>query len=146
LKFWDSSAIVPLLLEQSDSPDMQRLFASDPALIVWWATSVECASAAARLEREGKLTDLEAEAVLGKLDALGQAWSEVLPSPTVRAVATRLLRTHPLRAADALQLAAALILAEPHARKPGFVCLDDRLAAAARKEGLSVIQSFASPA
>jgi hypothetical protein len=54
-------------------------------------------------------------------------------------VALRLLRNHPLRAADALQLAAALIASEETPQTLEFICLDDRLALAARREGFTVI-------
>ncbi|MBM3266331.1 MAG: PIN domain-containing protein [Candidatus Sericytochromatia bacterium] len=121
------------------SAAITRLFRADPELVVWWAAPVECASAIARLERDKDITESEAEAALGKLDSLAGAWSEVLPTNGVRITARRLLRTHPLRAADALHLAAALMLAPPAAPKVPFVCLDDRLGSAARKEGFAVI-------
>jgi hypothetical protein len=54
-------------------------------------------------------------------------------------VAQRLLRVHPLRAADSLQLAAALAIAGDDPAELGFVCLDQRLVEAARKEGLDVL-------
>ena len=139
MRFWDSSALVPLLVAQARSEGMRDLFKRDAWITVWWAAVVECTSAVTRLEREGKLTEHETEETLARLEQLARAWSEVLPSPIVRQTARRLLRTHPLRAADALQLAAALALTEPHAPKPEFVCLDDRLATAARKEGFPVL-------
>ena len=46
---------------------------------------------------------------------------------------------HPLRAADALQLAAAFLAAERRPASLELVTLDDRVAAAARKEGFAVI-------
>ena len=52
----------------------------------------------------------------------------------------RFLRVHPLRAADALQLAAAFIAAERRPSSLEVVTLDDRLAAAARKEGFALIE------
>ena len=51
----------------------------------------------------------------------------------------RFLRVHPLRAADSLQLAAAFIAAERRPASLDVITLDDRLAAAARKEGFTVI-------
>lgn len=48
------------------------------------------------------------------------------------------MRLHPLRAADALQLAAALVLSDFEPRTLPFVTLDDRLASAARREGFEV--------
>jgi len=73
------------------------------------------------------------------LSALAATWSEVQPSEAVRLRAERLLSIHPLRAADALQLASALIWAQETPRGLGFVCLDQNLREGALKEGFSVL-------
>jgi predicted nucleic acid-binding protein len=108
-------------------------------MLVWWATPVECASAIARRERDGSLPGPDVLAALEQLDALAAAWLEILPSAQICAMARRLLRLHPLRAADALQLAGAVIAAEHEPRSMDFVCLDDRLAEAASREGFRVV-------
>ena len=98
-------------------------------------TSVECASALARLEREGALaSNASAEAFL-RLDRLAEVWFEVEPQDEIREVARRLLRVHPLRAADALQLAAAYIVSERRPPTLEVVTLDDRVRQAGLKEG-----------
>jgi uncharacterized protein len=138
MKFWDSSAVVPLLAQERKSEMLHELRLEDPALLVWWATSVECVSALARMEREG----LDAAAVgraLQRLADLEIGWSEVQPSERLRAQANRLLRVHPLRGADALQLAAAVVGAELDARSLTFVTLDERLALAAQREGFTLV-------
>ena len=139
MRFWDTSAIVPLLVSQQQSEVMRDAFAADPEVIAWWATGLECASALARLEREGRLTPraIEASDRLSRLDA---SWQEVLPSARLRQLAGRVLRTHPLRTADALQLAAALTAADDDAGSITVVTLDDRLAEAARRDGMPVLQ------
>ena len=108
-------------------------------MIVWWGTPVESTSAIARREREGSLSVTEATAALERLRALSLAWQEVLPTEPVRSVAQRLLRVHPLRAADALQLAAAVIAAEREPSSLEFVSLDERLNAAAQREGFRIL-------
>ena len=70
---------------------------------------------------------------------LSVSWQEVVPSGAVRNVAQRLLRVHPLRAADALQLAAATIASEREPASLEFVSLDERLNVAAQREGFIVI-------
>jgi len=135
MRFWDSSAVVALLAAGESRDRVGALLTDDPVMLVWWTTPVECASAIARRERDGSLSGAEAAAVLAQLDALASGWSEVIPSSHVRAMARRLLRVHPLRAADALQLAAAVIASEHEPRSLDFVCLDDRLADAATREG-----------
>jgi uncharacterized protein len=138
VRFWDSSALVPLLLEQEESAGLRALSETDPAIAAWWGTSLECASAAARLRREGELTARQEDQVLQLLAQLKDAWSEVQPSEEVRSVAQRLLRVHALRAGDALHLAAALAWAgSPTGAE--LVTLDERLALAARLEGFVVL-------
>ncbi len=138
MRFWDASAIVPLLITESTTKTLQGLGTADPAMLVWWATEVECVSAIARLEREDDLSSSATQAALERLDALADGWSEVQPVEAARRVARRLLRMHSLRAADALQLAAALAAAEERPSSLEIVTLDDRLADAARREGFVV--------
>lgn len=108
--------------------------------MTWWGTSVECVSAIARLERDGALTGADAGAALGRLRAFAQGWTEIPATPLVREQTTRLLRLHPLRAGDALQLAAAIIAADFQPSTLTLVTLDSRLANAAGREGFQVIQ------
>ncbi len=136
--FWDSSAIVPLLVNEPASDDAAAIVETDNAMIVWWATPVECLSAIARREADGTLASADADAARRGIDRLGNSWNEVLASDQVRERAGRLLRTHPLRAADALQLAAALTWARGRPRTHLFCTLDARLADAARKEGFEL--------
>ena len=138
MKFWDTSALVPLLFEQEATEEIRRVFSADPDMAAWWGTGVECASAAARLRREGRLTVDEEGQVLALVDALRQAWLEILPSEEVRGQAVRLLRVHALKAADALQLAAARVWAGG-AEHAELVTYDERLALAARLEGFQVL-------
>ena len=134
MKFWDSSAVVPLLVREDRSRAAMARLREDPEVAVWWGTPVECASAVARLERDGAPADRVAEA-FARLDELARAWSEVEPHEDLRQIARRLLRVHPLRAADALQLAAAYLLSERRPPTLAVVTLDERVRLAALKEG-----------
>jgi predicted nucleic acid-binding protein len=138
--FWDSSAVVPLLLIEGSRETLLDVLKRDPDMIVWWGTSVECTSAIARREREGDLGRNEAAGALDRLGALGDGWHEVLPSEAVRRTAQRMLRVHPLRAADSLQLAAAFVASEHEPPSLAFVSLDDRLTEAAHREGFRLIR------
>jgi len=137
MRFWDASAVVPLLVEQPLSVRARHLLAEDPDLVVWWSTPVECASAVARLRREGILPESVEREALATLDLLRSGWHEILPGDAMRAQALRVLRLHPLRAADALQLAAALEWAGTPAAG-ALVTFDERLAGAAAREGFGV--------
>ncbi len=139
MRFWDSSAVVPLLVAESSTRALVDAFVRDPDLVVWWATEVECVSALARLERDGLIDAPAMAEALARLDGLALAWHEVQPAARTRQVAVRLLRTHGLRAADALQLAAAIAAAEDSPDSLPLVTLDARLALAAQREGFRVV-------
>jgi len=138
VRFWDTSALVPLLLDQEATAKVGELLSQDPEVVAWWGTPVECVSAAARLRREERLSVDEEERVLELLGALQRSWLEILPSEEVRDRAVRILRVHGLKAADALQLAAAQVWAG-HTDRPELVTYHERLALAARLEGFRVL-------
>jgi uncharacterized protein len=135
VRFWDSSAIVPLLTGQA----ALQLMAADDAVVVWWGTETECVSAISRLERSGSLTSPEASAALARLDTLASSWQEVQPTSVLRRTACRLLRVHQLRAGDALQLAAAILVATDNPATLPLVTSEARLADAAHREGFTVL-------
>lgn len=139
MRYWDSSAIIALLVAEAASGAVRAEHTRDIEMSTWWGTQVECVSALARLEREGALAPSGLAAASDRLDELASQWAEVQPSQRLRQVAVRLLRTHALRAGDALQLAAASAVAEDHPRTLSFVTRDARLALAAEREGFAVI-------
>jgi predicted nucleic acid-binding protein len=138
LRYWDSSALIPLLLDEGRSTDVVRLFDADGAQTVWCLTEVEATSAITRKAREGMNAERE-NAARSQLQFLRERWVEISSLDAVRARALRLLSTHALQAADALQLAAALVSCGEQTESLPFVCLDDRLAGAARKERFPVL-------
>ena len=117
----------------------------DNGLIVWWGTPVECASAIARAERDARIDADGTSEALAALRLLRSGWSEIDATARLRDIAERLARVHPLRAADALQLAAATVAAEGQPGSLPFVSLDDRLTVAADREGFPIIR-FDRPA
>ncbi len=139
MKFWDSSAIIPLCLEEPTSEGIRAVLEGDEDVVVWWATRVECLSALERRRREGALSAEVQQKARTVLTALAKGWSEVLPSELVRQRAERLLSIHPLRAVDAFQLAAALVWAEEAPQDLEMVCLDQNLREGAFKEGFTVL-------
>lgn len=139
MRFWDASAVVAILTGEPEAEGLLDLLSADPELVAWWGTPVECASALSRLERAGGLSAAECNELLAHLSTLADSWTEVQPTRSVRAAAARLLRVHPLRAADSLQLAAAVTIAAGEPAALDLVCLDARLSEAARREGFRVI-------
>jgi len=139
MRFWDASAVIPLLVEEPGRERLLERLEEDSEVLSWWGTPVEITCALARREREKLLTSDEVSATLSALRALAEGWHEIVPSDAVRRTAQRLLRTHALRAADSLQLAAALIAADHDPGSLEIVCLDERLGLAARREGFTVL-------
>jgi uncharacterized protein len=139
VRFWDSSALAPLLVRQRASGRMRAAYRQDSSVLAWWGARIECESAIARLAREGRLRRKSAAAARDRLDRFARTWEEVQPSDSVRDSARRLLRVHDLRAADAVQLAAALAAAEGQPGTLTVVCLDDRLGTAAEREGFPLV-------
>jgi len=137
--FWDASAIVPLCIDQPGTPYVREIADTDSAIAAWWGSPVECYSAWARLRREGLLTERGEDQSRRLLGLLVNSWSEIEPSREVRDLAGRILLLHPLRAADSLQLAAALVWAGKTPTGLGFACLDRRLREAARKESFTLL-------
>ena len=139
MNFWDSSALVALLVEEPTSSRRMDQLQDDPDIAVWWATPVEIESAIQRRQREGSLDLAGIRLAHKRLADIATTWHEVSPSTAVRKLAIRLLRTHPLRAADSLQLAAALSLEAAGLTHLSMACSDQRLAEAAEIEGLLII-------
>jgi predicted nucleic acid-binding protein len=144
VKFWDASAILPLLVADTTARSLQAVARRDSDMLVWWGSQVECASALARLERGAMLDGKAAAQAFDRLKQLADGWHEIDPSDMVRENAVRFLRVHPLRAADALQLAVAFLAAERRPSSLAVVTLDERLADAARKEGFELVDVLAA--
>lgn len=136
--FWDSSAVVPLLVAEAASGAVSAILIEDKEVTMWWATPLECQSALYRRHRDSPLPAEVLAAATERLRAMVEHADTVSPTDEVRRRAGRLVSVHPLRAADALQLAAALIWCEEQPHGEVFVCLDARLRDAAHREGFDV--------
>ena len=138
MRYWDSSALMSLLVTEPESSGRASLLKEDAQVVTWWGSRIECASALNRLRRERALDEGGLASALSKLDTFCESCLEVLPSEEVRKRALRLLRIHPLRAADALQLAAALVTAREDPSALELVTGDEQLKLAAEREGFLV--------
>lgn len=140
MRYWDASAIVPLVIAERETK-LVRAWADEDSEIVTWAwTRVELASAVERRAREGTITPAQRREALKRFAEIADAWDEVTDLLPVRQRAIQLLARHNLRAADSAQLAAAHLAAESDPASMTFVCLDERLADAAEREGFEVLR------
>jgi uncharacterized protein len=138
--FWDTSALVPLCCFQPQSAQAGQVARTYTRQIVWWGTVIEAVSSLYRLTREGTLNPKQSSQAFARLDYLRGRWNEVQPTEEVRDRAERLLRIHRLRAADALQLAAALVWCGDHPQGRTMIGADGNLSDAADAEGFLVIR------
>ena len=139
MRYWDASALVPLLVAEEATERARDWIAEDPLVVTWIWTRVELTGAVERRARQGTISVAERRALLERVDDLAGRWDEVVDIHAVRSRALALLARHELRAADAAQLGAALLTAENDPSGLAFVCLDERLATAADREGLRVL-------
>jgi predicted nucleic acid-binding protein len=138
--FWDTSALVPLCCFQPQSTQARHAARTYNRQVVWWGTVIEAVSSLNRLTREGTFNTKESSQAFARLDYLRGRWNEVQPTEEVRDRAERLLRIHKLRAADALQLAAALVWCGDHPQGRALIGADGNLSDAAGAEGFTVIR------
>ena len=139
MRYWDASALVPLVVAEPETERVRSWLAEDEHVATWAWTLTEIASAVERRAREGSLSRPQRRGALDRIELLAQRWDEVTDVLAVRSRANALLARHPLRATDAGQLGAALLIQEQLAGPLVFVCLDQRLSLAAERESLRVI-------
>lgn len=139
MRYWDASALVPLIAAESDSERVRGWLADDDHVVTWAWTRTEVTSAIERRTREGSLSRRQRREVLDRLGSLASDWDEVTDVLAVRSRAEALLARHPLRVADAGHLGAALLVQEQLAGALTFVCRDQRLLSAADVEGLRIL-------
>ena len=138
MRFWDTSALIPLVVAERGTALAERLLRADPAVVVWTLTRVELLSALARRRREEPAAARRLLRAKREILAAWPRWSEVTAVEVVRRHAERVVDTHAIRAADALQIGAALVAAAEDPATLEFVTFDQPQAAAAEREGFHV--------
>ncbi len=140
MRYWDASALVPLVVAEAGSQSARKWLTDDPTVVTWAWTRIEVISSIERRTREGSLSREKRRHILRRFRNFADTWNEVTEVLAVRTRACALLARHPLRAADAAQLGAALLVNEQLPAALTFVSLDKRLSVAAEKEGLRILQ------
>ena len=139
MKYWDASALVALVVAEPDSTAVRKLLGDDEHIVTSAWTHTEIVSAIERRTREGSLSRIQRREILKKFTSFAAAWDEITDVLAVRSQANALLARQPLRAADAAQLGAALLVQAQLNEPLDFVCLDNRLGNAAELEGLRIV-------
>lgn len=138
MKFWDSSAIVPLVVNEEETDYCLKTLSHDQEMLIWCLSRLEVMSALCRQVRDKTLSDTEFQKAKTRMNDLIERAYEVKAIEKVKQRALRLLEVHPLRAADACQLASALVASQEDPGRLTIVCFDQRLMKAAIKEGFVV--------
>jgi predicted nucleic acid-binding protein len=115
-----------------------RAFQSDKEVMVWTMSKVEVFSALCRRLREGGLKESDFDSAKKRMNDFFDMAFEIISLPKVKDRALRLLQVHPLRAADAMQLASVLVATQEDTSIAPIMSFDDRLTMAARREGFNV--------
>lgn len=135
MNFWDTSALLPLVIHESTSELVLEIFGRSQPLCIWTLTVVEATAAICRLHRAGSLTAEKRDAAIAHLEKIIKSCVTVKNLELVKARAKRLLKIHPLKSADALQLAAALVSCQDQPQSHHFITFDKRLKESAGLEG-----------
>lgn len=139
MKLWDTSALLSLLLSEEGSGQLEQIASSDRKKALWWGTKMEAIAGVRRQRRVDAVGEPTLLRLISAIERAAAEAYEIQPTQEVRKAACRLLRVHELRAADALQLAAAVVWCDHDPSGRGFVCLDARLRNAAEREGFDVL-------
>jgi hypothetical protein len=138
IAYLDTCALVKLYVKEPGSAAVRAACDRSEALATSRLSYVEAHAAAARRAREGDLSQKAKARFAENWERDWQNYAIVEVSEVVCRLAVELAGRHPLRAADAVQLASALFLRESARQSILFLCFDERLVAAAQAEGLAV--------
>lgn len=134
--YLDTSALVKLYVEEPGSTEVRRLLAEAQRVGTSRLSYVEARAAFARRYREGGLSQGHYREVIRQLEHEWDAYLLLeVTAPVIRR-AGDLTEKHALRAYDAIHLATALSILPELAM--AFLAADERLIAAAAKEGLAI--------
>lgn len=137
IRYFDSSALVKRYVREEGSTRVRLLLRQGVAATARYSI-VEMMSALARRARQGDLSPADVERIASAIRGDAKRLTLVELTEPVASRAGGLLLAHPLRAADALQLASCLLLRERASPDLRFTTYDSRLAAAAEAEGVHV--------
>ncbi len=138
MRFWDSSAIVPLLVLEEETDLCLKALDIDPEAMVWTMSQVEVFSAICRRVREGFLSEDSLDPIKKRMHVFFDSAFEIVSIQKVKDRALRLLQVHSLKAADALQLASALVVTQEDPIRMPIMSFDNQLNQAAKREGFAV--------
>lgn len=140
MRYFDTSALVKQYLQEAGSKIVLELLRTGEKVYTASLTYAETHAAFGRRTREGRLNRDTSRRLALRFDKDWESYDVVILSETVLRLARQLLYRHPLRSADAIHLASALLLARTSPTpRWAFVCADSRLCEAAEAQGFEPI-------
>lgn len=147
MRYFDTSALVKQYVEEAGSKAVLELLKTGEKVYTASLTYAETHAAFSRRTREGRLTRDTTRRLALRFDRDWDSYDIVMLSDNVLGLARQVLYRHPLRSADAIHLASALLLARTSSTTSWeFVCADGRLCDAAKAEGFHPISTAADSA
>ncbi len=138
MAFWDSSAIVPLSVNEKSSRLARNLWRQFAKNFVWSESVVEVSSAFARLEREGKINKPTRLKLENRLLFVEAQWVKIETTSRIIEIGRTFPALYGLKAMDCLQLAAALVWCNEYPKNRNFIAGDGKLLKAAESAGFTI--------
>ena len=92
MRYWDSSALVALHIEQKETAQVRDLYARDPEVLTWVLSDVEVRSGIVRLGRDGAMNPAEVQTAIARVETFWESVHEISLVEAVKPRAKRLLR------------------------------------------------------
>lgn len=142
IRYFETSALVKLLVVEPDSDLVHGLFRESSARAVHEIAYVEMHSALSRKARTDAVDPAVVSDIRDRIDSLWGLLDRVRVAWRLLQEAARLTADHPLPAYDSLHLASVLRLSANTGEEPfEFVCFDTTLRRAAETEGIRLSPS-----
>jgi predicted nucleic acid-binding protein len=136
--YLDTSAMIKLYVPEAGSAGVKQLVDDADFAAISLIAYIETKAALARKRREQTITLKDYRTVVQDFDQDWENFFVVGVSENLVRRAGSLAEKHALRVYDAVHLASAVIVREESNQPVSFVCFDDRLSRAARREGLAI--------
>jgi uncharacterized protein len=135
IAYFDTSAVIPLIIEEPSTPVCQRLWNDATRIASVRLLYAEASAALARAHRMARLTTTQLDEAMAALDDIVAELDQVEVNDQLVRTAGALARTHGLRGYDAVHLGAGMYISDSEVV---FVTGDSSLAAAAQAQGFAV--------
>lgn len=133
--YLDTSALVKRYFSEAHSEKVAEVWNQSADIVTSAVAYAETLAAIFRKKREANLDDVDVAKIVAGFKEDWDSFIRVAAGDNLNEILDQILLRHPLRGFDAIHLASALLVKNRLAEKFLFCCFDNRLSAAAEKEG-----------